>query len=152
MSIIVLFLVAAFVIIPTAIVVSLFSRAIRNKKKWNEGEPRLIEDIEKSTGQKVVFKIMLNASRSMDFRHGNGFWLWMAFLTDCIAFALRDEIAGNGEGSIFIVKRKDTSIRRLEKHYVELEVKSEDASDVLKFVVFVNESEYEALTRFVSVQ
>lgn len=153
MSTINLILTTIFAIIALVTVTFVLIRAVKNNKKWKEFEPQLIKDIERSLGQKILFKTMQNASHSMEFRNGNGFWLWMAFTTDYATFVLRDEIAENeGNGHIFISSRKEASITRIEKHYAELNIKNRETSEKLKFIILINESGYEALTRFLSVR
>lgn len=148
-----LILTAIFTIIALIVVAFVIIRAIGNNKKWKKIEPQLIKDIEISVGQKILFKTMQNASHSMEFGNGKGFWLWMAFSTDYAAFVLRDEIAENGgEGHIFIARGKDTSIMRLDKHYAELAFKNRDTPEVFKLTILVVESQYKQLTRFIPVK
>lgn len=148
-----LILTLIFAIIALIVVTFVIIRAIGNNKKWKEIEPQLIKDIEIFVGQKILWKTMQNASHSMEFGKGKGFWLWMAFSADYAAFVLRDEVAENGgEGHIFIARRKDTSIMRLDKHYAELAFKNRDTPEVFKFIILVVESQYEPLTRFIPVK
>lgn len=144
-----LILFALFVMVALGLVVLMLVRESKNHKKWKELEPQLINDIEKMVKQKIVFKTMQNASYSMEFRGGEGFWLWMAFTADYAIFVRRDEIAENGEGHLFVSRRKDVSMVCLQKHYVELEVKNKDTSEVQKLILCMGESYYAELSRFI---
>lgn len=143
----VIFIIAALVGIAFVII-----RAIGNNKRWKALEPEFIRDIEKSVGQKIVCKTMLNANDSTDFSNAKGFWLWVAFTSDYIVFALRDSIARNGEGYAYISKRTDVSMKRLEKKFAEVEFKDAKSSERLKFVVFVRPCDYELLNRFITLR
>lgn len=123
--------------------------AVGNNKRWKVMEPELIRDIQKSLGQKILSTILLNASESTDFSHGKGFWLWMAFTSDHIAFAHRDALTRQGEGEIYFSRRTDASLKRLEKSYTELAFKDAKTAQQWKLVVCVRPCDQELLERFI---
>lgn len=152
MSFVHLLLTALFALIALVAVLLAIIRAIGNNKRWKEIEPHMIKGVENLVGQPVLFKTMQNANHSTDFRNGKDFWLWMAFTKDYAAFVRRDEVAEKGEGDILISRRKDTSIKPLEKYYAEIEVRNRDTAKTGKFILLINKSHYEALTQFISVK
>lgn len=141
-----------FIIIALTSIAFVIIRAIGNNKRWNVLEPELIGDIEKSLGQKIAYKTMLNASESMDFSNAKGFWLWMAFTSDYVVFALRDSIARNGEGFLYISRRTDVSMKRLKKKFAEIEFKDTKSSERFKFVVCASPRVFELLNRFITLR
>ena len=141
-----------FIIIALTSIAFVIIRAIGNNKRWNVLEPELIGDIEKSLGQKIAYKTMLNASESMDFSNAKGFWLWMAFTSDYAVFALRDSIARNGEGFLYISRRTDVSMKRLKKKFAEIEFKDTKSSERFKFVVCASPRVFELLNRFITLR
>lgn len=141
-----------FIIIASISIAFVIIRTIGNNKRWKVLEPELIGDIEKSVGQKISYKTMLNASESMDFGNAKGFWLWMAFTSDYTVFALRDSIARNGEGFLYISKRTDVSMKRLKKKFAEIEFKDTKSSERFKFVVCAGPCVFELLNRFITLR
>ena len=141
-----------FIIIALVSIAFVIIRAIGNNKRWKVLEPELTGDIEKSLGQKIVWKTMLNASESTDFGNGKGFWLWMAFTSDYTVFAIRDAIARKGEGFLYISRRPDVSMKRLKKKFAEIEFKDTKSSERFKFVVCASPRDFESLNRFITLR
>lgn len=139
-----LFIIVALISVTVAVL-----RAIRRNKNWRVMEPEVIAKIEESTEQKVVYSLMLNANDSTDFSHGKGFWLWLGFTAEYIAFADRDRLAGKGTGYLYLSRRRDTSMKRLEKNFAELEFRDKDSSERMKFTVLVRSSDREVLSAFI---
>ncbi len=127
-------------------------RTIGTNKRWKVVEPELIRDLENSLGQKILCTAVLNASHSTDFSHGNGFWLWMAFTSDRIAFAMRDVLARRGKGEIYLSRRCDASMKYLEKKFAELEFKDTNSSERVGFVVMLRSCDGELLKRFIPIR
>lgn len=143
----ILFLTAAL----TGIAFAIF-RAVRTNRSWKIAEPELIAEVEKATGQKVLDKIMMNANDSTDFSRGKGFWLWLAFTSDHIAFADRNRVACNREGDIYFAKRKDVSLKRLSGKFAELEFEDANASERFRFIVLGRARDYELIGRFIATR
>lgn len=139
-----LFIIVALISVTVAVL-----RAIRNNKNWKVMEPEVIAKIEESVGQEVVHSMMLNANDSTDFSHGKGFWLWLGFTSDYIAFADRDGLADKGTGYLYLSRRRDTWMKQLDKHFMELEFKEKDSSERVKFIVVVRNSDREVLKAFI---
>lgn len=134
--------------------ISMLGKAIGNQRKWKAGEPELIRDVEKAVGQKIVDKIVLNASRTMDFSVGKGFLVWLAFTSEYVVLVHRDELADNGgEGHIFVYERKNAGIRPLKKHYAEVEFRgSETSQGPLTLTLLVNPRVYELLAGYMKAR
>lgn len=147
------FLIAVLFSILALITVALvICRSLRYNKRWKTMEPELIRDIEKSLGQKIECTTMLNANDSTDFSNAKGFWLWMAFTSDYIAFALRDALARQGGGEIYVSRRSDASMKRLEKKFTELEFTDAKSSERWKFIVCARPCDEELLKQFIPVR
>lgn len=123
--------------------------AIGNNRKWKVMEPLLIEGIEKSLGQKIVFKTLQNALPSPEADHRQAFWLWLAFTAEYVVFAVRDELVEGRGDDVFMVKKRNTSITRVNKYHAEFETKNEDTSETGKIILMVNRSRYELLTQYI---
>lgn len=138
-----------FIIVASVCVIFALVRALKNNNVWKVAELHFIREVKKSADQKIVAKIMLNANYTADFTKGEGFWLWLAFTPDYIAFVLRDELAESGSGHLLISKKKEVSMTRLEKNYAELELKNPETQQSLKIIVFVRSADYELLNRYI---
>lgn len=57
--------------------------------------------------------------------------------------------AGKGTGYLYLSRRRDTSMKRLDKHFAELELKDKDSSERVKFTVLVRNSDREVLNAFI---
>lgn len=123
--------------------------AIGNNKKWKAMEPLLVEGIEKSLGQKIVFKTLQNALPSPEADHRETFWLWLAFTAEYVVFAVRDELVEGRGDEVFIVKKRNTSITRVNKYHAEFETKNDETSEVGKLILVVNRSRYELLAQYI---
>lgn len=140
-----------FALVALVGVVYLLARALRNNNAWKRHEPDLIRDIETSVGQKIRFKIQLNATYSMDFRADQIFWVWLAFTPDAIALVYRDQIAEhNGAGHIFISERRNVRMKRLKKGYAELEFPNPETRESLKLILLIRPCDYDQLSRYIS--
>lgn len=152
MSLIGFILSAIFAILAIFAIGFTIARIIRNNKKWKKMEPELIRDVEESLGQEIIYKVLQNASLSGSFERGEGFWLWMAFTADYAIFVIKDAVAQNAQGYIFISRRQDASMKRMDKHYAQLKFKSKDTSEVLEMVLLVTDSQYYNLAQFIQIR
>lgn len=133
-----------------AYVVNMLVSACRIKNVWEKAEPEVIREIEKRVRQKIVYSAMLNASESDDFRPS--FLLWAAFTADYAVFIVRDAfVHANGEANPLLWKRRESSIKRLNKQYAKLEVKSREASDKLQLYLLVDPN-YEVFTQYIGTK
>lgn len=144
-------LIIAILFVITALLSIFFviTRAIKNNKNWKIMEPELIKKVQESTGQEIIHTMTLNANHSTDFSNGKGFLLWIAFTSDYTAFIDRTYIADSGNGNIYFSRRIDTSMKRLEKRFVELEFKNKESAEILKLDVLVNPKDIEILSAFI---
>lgn len=136
-------------IIALVLLVLMLIRTFGNNRKWKVMEPKLVESIEKSLGQKIVFKTLQNALPSPEADHREAFWLWLAFTAEYVVFAVRDELVEGRGDDVFIVKKRNASITRVKKHYAEFETKNEETSEVSKLTLLVNRSRYELLAQYI---
>lgn len=125
------------------------SADIGNNKKWKVLEPLLVEGIEKSLGQKVVFKTLQNALPEAGADHRQTFWFWLAFTAEYVVFAVRNELLEGKGDDVFMVKKRNTSITRVNKYHAEFETKNEDTSETGKIILVVNRSRYELLAQYI---
>lgn len=123
-------------------------RARGSHKRWKAMEPQLIRDIEKSLGQKIECTLQLNANDSQDFTRGEIFWLWLAFTREYACFALRDSLARTGEGCIGLARRSDSTVRRLDKRFTEIEFREHTSGERMKYFVMVRSRDLEVLERY----
>lgn len=149
MTVIVGILNAIIAVILLIYFVLMLTRAIGNNRKWKILEPLLVESIEKSLGQKIVFKTLQNALPSPDADARQTFWLWLAFTAEYVVFVIRDEVIEGKGDEVFIVRKKDSSIRRLNKYNVEFEVKNKDTSEVSNLILIAKRSRYELLAQYI---
>lgn len=149
MILIVVILKAILAIILLIYLVLRLLGAIGNNKKWKVLEPLLVESIEKSLGQKIVFKTLQNALPSQETDHRQTFLLWLAFTAEYVVFVVRDELIEGKGDDVFMVKKRNTSITRVNKYYAEFETKNEDTSEAGKLILVVNRSRYELLTQYI---
>lgn len=140
---------AIIAVILLIFVVFMLIRAFGNNRKWKVLEPALMEGIEKSLGQKIVFKTLQNALPSADADARETFWLWLAFTAEYVVFVIRDEITEGRGDDVFIARKRDTSIMRIDRYKAEFEVKNKDTSEVSKLILMVNRSRYELLTQYI---
>lgn len=138
-----------FVIIALLSIFFVIIRAIKNNKNWKIIEPELIKKVQKSTGQEIIHTMTLNASDSTDFSNGKGFLLWIAFTSDYTAFINKSYIADSGNGHIYLSRRMDTSMKRLEKRFMELEFRNKESAEILKLDVLVRPKDIEILSAFI---
>lgn len=143
-------LIVAIVILVVA--VNMMIRMIRNNRRWKAMEPAVIEQIEKSVGQKILFKTLQRALPSSASNPQSAIWLWIACTADNVIFLVRDEFAEEGEGNAIVSFKQDASLLRLSKTITQLEVKIKDTSEVVQLFLLLNSSRYEALTRYISVK
>ena len=134
-----------FVIIALLSIFFIIIRAIKNNKNWKIIEPELIKKVQESTRQEIIH----NASDSTDFSNGKGFLLWIAFTSDYTAFINKSYIADSGNGHIYLSRRMDTSMKRLEKRFMELEFRNKESAEILKLDVLVRPKDIEILSAFI---
>lgn len=149
MTVLMFILKVILTIIALVYLVLMLIRTFGNNRKWKVMEPKLVESIEKSLGQKIVFKTQQNALPSPEADHREAFWLWLAFTAEYVVFAIRDELVEGRGDDVFIARKRDTSIMRVKKHYAEFEVKNKDTSEVSKLILLVNRSRYELLSQYI---
>lgn len=149
MTVLMFILKVVLTIIALVYLVLMLIRTFGNNRKWKVMEPKLVESIEKSLGQKIVFKTQQNALPSLDADHREAFWLWLAFTAEYVVFAIRDELVEGRGDDVFIARKRDTSIMRVKKYYAEFEVKNKDTSEVSKLILLVNRSRYELLAQYI---
>lgn len=149
MTLIVVILNAILAIILLIYLILRLLGAIGNNRKWKVMEPMLVESIEKSLGQKIVFKTLQNALPSPDADHRQTFWLWLAFSAEYVVFAVRDELVEGRGDDVFIARKRDTSIMRVNKYHAEFKIKNKDTSEVSKLFLLVNRSRYELLAQYI---
>ncbi len=124
-------------------------QAFGNNRKWKVLEPALMEGIEKSLGQKIVFKTLQNALPSPEADARQASLLWLAFTAEYVVFVIRDEITEGRGDDVFMARKRDTSIMRIDRYKAEFEVKNKDTSEVSKLILMVNRSRYELLTQYI---
>ena len=105
-------------------------QAFGNNRKWKVLEPALMEGIEKSLGQKIVFKTLQNALPSPEADARQASLLWLAFTAEYVVFVIRDEITEGRGDDVFMARKRDTSIMRIDRYKAEFEVKNTDTSEV----------------------
>ena len=149
MTVLMFILKVILTIIALVFLVLMLIRTFGNNRKWKLMEPKLVESIEKSLGQKIVFKTLQNALPSPEADHREAFWLWLAFSAEYVVFAIRDELVEGRGDDVFIARKRDTSIMRVNKYYAEFEVKNKDTSEVSKLILLVNRSRYELLSQYI---
>lgn len=132
-------------IIVLIYLVLMLIRVIGNNRKWKVLEPLLVENIEKSLGQKIVFKTLENVET--DVRKAS--LLWLAFTAEYVIFIARDELLKGESDEVFIAKKRDTSIMRVGRYKAEFEVKNKDTSEVAKLILIARRSRYELLTQYI---
>lgn len=132
-------------IIVLIYLVLMLIRVIGNNRKWKVLEPLLVENIEKSLGQKIVFKTLENVET--DVREAS--LLWLAFTAEYVIFIARDELLKGESDEVFIAKKRDTSIMRVGRYKAEFEVKNKDTSEVAKLILIARRSRYELLTQYI---
>lgn len=142
-------IVVILMILALLSVTSIIIRGIRRNKNWKLIGPELIKKVENALGEEVVHHIMLNANDTDDFSHGKGFLLWIAFTSDHIAFVNRDFISDGNDSFIYLSKRTDVSIKRLNKRFMELKFKDKKSSERLVLTVFVRACDAEILNAFI---
>lgn len=124
-------------------------RVIGNNRKWKVLEPLLVESIEKSLGQKIVFKTLQNVLPSPEADAREASLLWLAFTAEYVIFIARDEITEGRGDEVFMARKRDTSIMRVGRYKAEFEVKNKDASEVAKLILMVRRSRYELLAQYI---
>lgn len=149
MTVLMFILKVILTIIALVYLVLMLIRTFGNNRKWKVMEPKLVESIEKSLGQKIVFKTLQNALPSPEADHREAFWLWLAFTAEYVVFAIRDELVEGRGDDVFIARKRDTSIMRVNKYHAEFEVKNKDTSEVSKLILLVNRSRYELLAQYI---
>lgn len=132
-------------IIVLIYLVLMLIRVIGNNRKWKVLEPLLVENIEKSLGQKIVFKTLENVET--DVREAS--LLWLSFTAEYVIFIARDELLKGESDEVFIAKKRDTSIMRVGRYKAEFEVKNKDTSEVAKLILIARRSRYELLTQYI---
>lgn len=136
-------------IIVLIYLVLMLIRVIGNNRKWKVLEPLLVENIEKSLGQKIVFKTLENAIPSLETDVREASLLWLAFTAEYVIFIARDELLKGESDEVFIAKKRDTSIMRVGRYKAEFEVKNKDTSEVAKLILIARRSRYELLTQYI---
>lgn len=136
-------------IIVLVYLVLMLIRALGNNRKWKVLEPLLMESIEKSLGQKIVFKTLQNALPTPEADAREASLLWLAFTAEYVIFIARDELLEGGGDNVFMARKRDTSIMRVGKYKAKLEVKNKDTSEVAKLILMANRSRYELLTQYI---
>lgn len=136
-------------IIVVIYLVLMLIRIFGNNRKWKVLEPLLVEGIEKSLGQKIVFKTLQNALPSLEADAREAFLLWLAFTAEYVVFVVRDEVVEGRGDDVFIARKRDTSIRRVGKYKAEFEVKNKDTSEVSHIILMTNRSRYELLAQYI---
>lgn len=140
------------IIVAVIVIIYLVIRLIQvfgNNRKWKVLEPLLVEGIEKSLGQKIVFKTLQNALPSADADARETFWLWLAFTAEYVVFVIRDEITEGRGDDVFMARKRDTSIMRVGRYKAEFEVKNKDTSEVSRLILMANCSRYELLAQYI---
>lgn len=140
---------AIIVVIVLIFAVFMLVRAIGNNRKLKVLEPLLMESIEKSLGQKIVFKTLQNALPSLEADAREASLLWLAFTAEYVIFIARDELLKGESDEVFIAKKRDTSIMRVGRYKAEFEVKNKDTSEVSKLILMTNRSRYELLAQYI---
>lgn len=136
-------------IIVLIYLVFMLIRALGNNRKWKVQEPLLVGSIEKSLGQKIVFKTLQNALPSLEADHRETFWLWLAFTAEYVVFVVRDELIEGEVDEVCIARKRDTSIMRVNKYNAEFEVRNEDTPEVAKLILVATRSRYELLAQYI---
>lgn len=129
-------------------VASVIRRARRLNRAWRDAEPDIVARIETAVGQRVAGKVLLNANDSADFSHGRGFFLWLAFTADFVAFADRNALADQREGAVYLSHRKDAALTRLPGRFAELRFRDRNAAEPVRFVVLCRSRDFELLGRY----
>lgn len=152
MNAILMILQLIFAIILLIVAVRMMIRMIRNNRRWKVMEPVVIEQIEKSVGQKILFKTLQRALPSSASNPQAAIWLWIACTADNVIFLVRDDFTEEGEGNAVVSFKQDASLLRLNKTLTQLEMKIKDSSEVIQLFLLLNTSHYEALARYIPVK
>lgn len=122
-------------------------RDLGNASAWKRDEPEICRTIERTTEQRIVEKMMLNASMTDEFSPRTIFWLWLAFTRDYLVLVQRDQPEGEDEARTVLAGRKGVTFRRMSKRYAELTLSDPESGDPLKVYVCVRPRDAEKLER-----
>ena len=136
-------------IIVLVYLVLMLIRTLGNNRKWKVLEPLLVENIEKSLGQRIVFKTQENVLSSPEADAREASLLWLAFTAEYVIFIARDQLLEGGENNLFMASKRDTSIMRVGRYKAKLEIKNEESPEVVELILMVRRSRYELLTQYI---